>query len=119
MCAVHISPRDAVARELDAAVSIPMHYFTFHLANAGRDLRGLPPVEVRRALDERCSAGVPRRLEVVEALAVEMIRLRPAVARRREKPAEQRASSHDGAGCTEEAQEEEARHQRLTVLMSG
>ena len=46
MCSVHISPRDAVraARELGAAVSIPMHYFTFHLGDDGQD----EPAEVLR-----------------------------------------------------------------------
>jgi L-ascorbate metabolism protein UlaG (beta-lactamase superfamily) len=46
MCAVHISPRDAVraAEALDAQVSIPMHYGTFHLGDDGQD----EPVEVLR-----------------------------------------------------------------------
>jgi L-ascorbate metabolism protein UlaG (beta-lactamase superfamily) len=39
MCAVHISPKDAirVARVLGAEVSIPMHYYTFHLGDDGQD----------------------------------------------------------------------------------
>jgi L-ascorbate metabolism protein UlaG (beta-lactamase superfamily) len=39
MCAVHISPKDAVraAQALDAATSIPMHYATFHLGDDGQD----------------------------------------------------------------------------------
>lgn len=39
MSAVHISPRDAVraAQTLEAAVSIPMHYTTFHLGDDGQD----------------------------------------------------------------------------------
>jgi L-ascorbate metabolism protein UlaG (beta-lactamase superfamily) len=46
MCSVHISPRDAVraAQELQAATSIPMHYFTFHLGDDGQD----EPAEVLR-----------------------------------------------------------------------
>lgn len=46
MCGVHISPRDAVraARELEAAVSIPMHFSTFHLGDDGQD----EPAEVLR-----------------------------------------------------------------------
>jgi L-ascorbate metabolism protein UlaG (beta-lactamase superfamily) len=46
MCAVHISPVDAVraARELGAAMSIPMHYGTFDLGDDGQD----EPVEVLR-----------------------------------------------------------------------
>jgi L-ascorbate metabolism protein UlaG (beta-lactamase superfamily) len=46
MSAVHIGPRDAVraAQELGAAVSIPMHYFTFHLGDDGQD----EPAEVLR-----------------------------------------------------------------------
>jgi L-ascorbate metabolism protein UlaG (beta-lactamase superfamily) len=46
MCAVHISPKDAVraAQTLGAAVSIPMHYGTFHLGDDGQD----EPVEVLR-----------------------------------------------------------------------
>ncbi|HYC60371.1 MAG TPA: MBL fold metallo-hydrolase [Thermoanaerobaculia bacterium] len=47
MCAVHISPKDAVraAQALGAEVSIPMHYGTFHLGDDGQD----EPVEVLRA----------------------------------------------------------------------
>ncbi|HEX6094983.1 MAG TPA: MBL fold metallo-hydrolase [Thermoanaerobaculia bacterium] len=47
MCSVHVSPRDAVraARELQAEVSIPMHYYTFHLGDDGQD----EPVEVLRS----------------------------------------------------------------------
>ncbi|MDQ3283302.1 MAG: MBL fold metallo-hydrolase, partial [Acidobacteriota bacterium] len=39
MCAVHISPKDAVraAQALEAEVSIPMHYGTFHLGDDGQD----------------------------------------------------------------------------------
>jgi L-ascorbate metabolism protein UlaG (beta-lactamase superfamily) len=46
MCAVHISPRDAVraAQALDAKLSIPMHYGTFHLGDDGQD----EPVAVLR-----------------------------------------------------------------------
>ena len=60
MCGVHISPTDAVraARELGAAVSIPMHYYTFHLGDDGQD----EPVEtLRRALtpDVRFEVLVP------------------------------------------------------------
>jgi L-ascorbate metabolism protein UlaG (beta-lactamase superfamily) len=46
MCSVHISPKDAVraARELGAEVSIPMHYYTFHLGDDGQD----EPVEALR-----------------------------------------------------------------------
>lgn len=46
MCSVHISPKDAVraARELQAEVSIPMHWFTFHLGDDGQD----EPAEVLR-----------------------------------------------------------------------
>lgn len=46
MCSVHISPRDAVraARDLGAAVSIPMHYSTFHLGDDGQH----EPAEVLR-----------------------------------------------------------------------
>lgn len=44
MRAVHISPAEAVraARELEARVSVPMHYGTFHLGDDGQD----EPVEV-------------------------------------------------------------------------
>jgi L-ascorbate metabolism protein UlaG (beta-lactamase superfamily) len=47
MCAVHISPTDAVraAQALGAEVSVPMHYFTFHLGDDGQD----EPIEVLRA----------------------------------------------------------------------
>lgn len=47
MCGVHISPADAVraAAVLEAETSIPMHYFTFDLADDGQD----EPVEVLRA----------------------------------------------------------------------
>jgi L-ascorbate metabolism protein UlaG (beta-lactamase superfamily) len=46
MCAVHISPKDAVraAHALEARLSIPMHYGTFHLGDDGQD----EPVEVLR-----------------------------------------------------------------------
>jgi L-ascorbate metabolism protein UlaG (beta-lactamase superfamily) len=46
MCAVHISPRDAVraAQTLGAEVSIPMHYGTFHLGDDGQG----EPAEVLR-----------------------------------------------------------------------
>jgi L-ascorbate metabolism protein UlaG (beta-lactamase superfamily) len=46
MCAVHISPKDAVraAQALEARLSIPMHYGTFHLGDDGQD----EPVEVLR-----------------------------------------------------------------------
>ena len=46
MSAVHIGPRDALraARELGAEVSIPMHYFTFHLGDDGQE----EPAEVLR-----------------------------------------------------------------------
>lgn len=46
MCAVHISPRDAVraAQALEARTAIPMHYFTFDLGDDGQD----EPVEVLR-----------------------------------------------------------------------
>ncbi|HYI08081.1 MAG TPA: MBL fold metallo-hydrolase [Thermoanaerobaculia bacterium] len=46
MCAVHISPQDAIraAQVLGAAVSIPMHYGTFHLGDDGQD----EPAEVLR-----------------------------------------------------------------------
>ncbi|HYO78113.1 MAG TPA: MBL fold metallo-hydrolase [Thermoanaerobaculia bacterium] len=39
MCAVHISPKDAVraAKDLEADLSIPMHYGTFHLGDDGQD----------------------------------------------------------------------------------
>jgi len=39
MCSVHVSPRDAVraAQELQAATSIPMHYYTFDLGDDGQD----------------------------------------------------------------------------------
>lgn len=39
MCSAHISPRDAVraAQTLEAAISIPMHYTTFHLGDDGQD----------------------------------------------------------------------------------
>jgi L-ascorbate metabolism protein UlaG (beta-lactamase superfamily) len=39
MCAVHISPKDAVraAQALGAQLSIPMHYYTFHLGDDGQD----------------------------------------------------------------------------------
>ncbi|HEX8252961.1 MAG TPA: MBL fold metallo-hydrolase [Thermoanaerobaculia bacterium] len=44
MCAVHISPKDAVraAKDLEANLSIPMHYGTFHLGDDGQD----EPVQV-------------------------------------------------------------------------
>lgn len=47
MCSVHISPRDAVraAQVLEAQVSIPMHYATFHLGDDGQD----EPAHVLRA----------------------------------------------------------------------
>ncbi len=47
MCAVHISPRDAVraAAALEAEVSIPMHYYTFDLGDDGQD----EPAEMLRA----------------------------------------------------------------------
>lgn len=47
MRAVHISPKDAVraARALQAELSIPMHYGTFHLGDDGQD----EPAEVLRA----------------------------------------------------------------------
>lgn len=46
MSAVHISPRNAVraARDLEAEVSIPMHYTTFNLGDDGQD----EPAEVLR-----------------------------------------------------------------------
>lgn len=46
MCAVHISPNDAVraAQALEARVAIPMHYFTFHLGDDGQD----EPLQVLR-----------------------------------------------------------------------
>ena len=46
MCSVHISPRDAVraAAALEAQVSIPMHFSTFHLGDDGQD----EPAEVLR-----------------------------------------------------------------------
>lgn len=46
MCAVHISPQDAVraAHALRAETSIPMHYGTFHLGDDGQD----EPAEVLR-----------------------------------------------------------------------
>jgi L-ascorbate metabolism protein UlaG (beta-lactamase superfamily) len=46
MCAVHISPKDAVraAQALGAERSIPMHYGTFHLGDDGQD----EPVQVLR-----------------------------------------------------------------------
>ena len=46
MCSVHVSPKEAVraARELGAEVSIPMHWFTFHLGDDGQD----EPAEVLR-----------------------------------------------------------------------
>lgn len=46
MCAVHISPRDAVraAKALEAKVSIPMHFGTFHLGDDGQE----EPVAVLR-----------------------------------------------------------------------
>lgn len=46
MCSVHISPRDAVraAAALEAHVSIPMHFATFHLGDDGQD----EPAEVLR-----------------------------------------------------------------------
>jgi L-ascorbate metabolism protein UlaG (beta-lactamase superfamily) len=46
MCSVHISPQDAVraARALGAKMSIPMHYYTFHLGDDGQD----EPVDVLR-----------------------------------------------------------------------
>jgi L-ascorbate metabolism protein UlaG (beta-lactamase superfamily) len=46
MCSVHISPKDAVraAQALDAQLSIPMHYGTFHLGDDGQD----EPVQVLR-----------------------------------------------------------------------
>jgi len=61
MSAVHVSPRDTVraARELGAAVSIPMHYFTFHLGDDGQDE---PVRELRSELAK--SPGV--RFEVLE-----------------------------------------------------
>jgi L-ascorbate metabolism protein UlaG (beta-lactamase superfamily) len=39
MCAVHISPKDAVraAQTLEAKTSIPMHYATFHLGDDGEE----------------------------------------------------------------------------------
>ena len=53
MCSVHVSPKEAVraARELGAEVSIPMHWFTFHLGDDGQD----EPAEVlrREATDVR------------------------------------------------------------------
>jgi len=47
MCAVHISPKDAVraAQALEAEISIPMHYGTFHLGDDGQD----EPARVLRA----------------------------------------------------------------------
>jgi L-ascorbate metabolism protein UlaG (beta-lactamase superfamily) len=55
MCAVHISPRDAVraAEALGAEVSIPMHYYTFDLGDDGQDE---PARELREALRD----GGPR-----------------------------------------------------------
>lgn len=46
MCAVHISPKDAVraAQALGAELSIPMHYYTFHLGDDGQD----EPLQVLR-----------------------------------------------------------------------
>jgi L-ascorbate metabolism protein UlaG (beta-lactamase superfamily) len=51
MCAVHISPRDAVraAKALEAKVSIPMHYGTFHLGDDGQD----EPLDVLREALEK------------------------------------------------------------------
>ncbi|HYK02887.1 MAG TPA: MBL fold metallo-hydrolase [Thermoanaerobaculia bacterium] len=60
MCAVHISPKDAVraAQALEARLSIPMHYGTFHLGDDGQD----EPVEVLR----RELASAPRvRFEIL------------------------------------------------------
>jgi L-ascorbate metabolism protein UlaG (beta-lactamase superfamily) len=55
MCAVHISPREAVraAEALGAETSIPMHYYTFHLGDDGQD----EPAEVLRS---ELAAGGPR-----------------------------------------------------------
>ena len=49
MCSVHISPQDAVraAHALGAEVSIPIHYYTFHLGDDGQDE---PADALRRAL---------------------------------------------------------------------
>ena len=59
MCSVHISPKEAVraARDLGAEVSIPMHYYTFHLGDDGQD----EPVEVlrREATDVRFEVLAP------------------------------------------------------------
>ena len=50
MHAVHISPEEAVraAETLGAVVSIPMHYYTFHLGDDGQDE---PALVLRQALD--------------------------------------------------------------------
>ena len=47
MCAVHISPAEAVraAKTLDAKLSIPMHYGTFHLGDDGQE----EPLDVLRS----------------------------------------------------------------------
>lgn len=60
MCAVHISPKDAVraAHALGAEVSIPMHYGTFHLGDDGQD----EPVQVLR---REVAANPGRRFEVL------------------------------------------------------
>ena len=60
MCAVHISPREAVraAAALEAEVSIPMHYLTFHLGDDGQD----EPLQVLR---EALREGGPR-FEILE-----------------------------------------------------
>jgi L-ascorbate metabolism protein UlaG (beta-lactamase superfamily) len=59
MCSVHISPRDAVraARDLQAQVSIPMHYFTFHLGDDGQE-------EPREVLRRELTPGV--RFEILD-----------------------------------------------------
>lgn len=51
MQAVHVSPSDAVraARDLEAEVAIPMHWFTFRLADDGQDE---PAETLRRALTD-------------------------------------------------------------------
>jgi L-ascorbate metabolism protein UlaG (beta-lactamase superfamily) len=58
MAPVHIGPREAIraAQALEAAVSIPMHYSTFHLGDDGQN----EPADVLRAELARVSEPRPR-----------------------------------------------------------
>jgi len=65
MCAVHISPKDAVraAQALEAQTAIPMHYFTFDLGDDGQEE---PRDVLRRELVPGVHFEIPEPGEAVE-----------------------------------------------------